>query len=191
MHEVLGQMDLANKAYERAARLEPSSGEVLISHGVFLGRWAASVAQTDRAAWRALRTNGEEKLRAGVVLLGNEAAEALFILGLYLGEERPRLPAAAQALEESYRLDPSNVRAIFNAGAARQQIGEVDAAERLYLKGLEDHPGNTDLRDAMITVFVQTERWEKASEWNQALRRELPGRSDLLERQAWIEQQMR
>ena len=190
MHEVLGQMDLASKAYERAERLEPSSPEVLMAHGTFLGRWAAAVAQSDVSVWRTRRIDAEQRLRAATVLLGADAAEALFILGLYLGEERPRLPSAAEALEESYRLDPSNVRAVFNAGAARQQIGELHEAERLYLLGLDDHPGNADLRDAMVTLYIQTQRWEQASEWNQAMRRDFPGRSELLERQAWIQQRL-
>ena len=63
--------------------------------------------------------------------------------------------------------------------------------ERLYLLGLDDHPGNADLRDAMVTLYIQTQRWEQASEWNQAMRRDFPGRSELLERQAWIQQETR
>ena len=52
-----------------------------------------------------------------------------FILGLYLGEERPRLPSAAEALEESYRLDRVQREGRFQRWSGRgQQIGELHEA---------------------------------------------------------------
>ena len=86
------------------------------------------------------------------------APRTLFLLGLYLGEERPRLADAAAALEAAWRLDPANVQAIYNAAVAVHQMGDMSGAERLYREGLTVHPQEINLRDALVTLLMQLER---------------------------------
>jgi Tfp pilus assembly protein PilF len=196
MHEVTGDMAAADQAYERAVRLAPDNADIATGYGLMLGRWANRVVQNpglDQTGptYRLLRTRGEAELARAVEIQGDNASRTLTLLGLYLGEERPRLPAAAAALDEAWRLDNSNRQAIFNAAISYHQMGEVQTAEARYRAGMARHPDFLDLKDAFITLLMQTDRWEEASELNQELRDAMPGQTQWLERQALIDSQIR
>ena len=191
MHEIKGEWEHADASYSRALRLAPRRVDILTGHGLMLGRWANRVLESDPARYRALRSRGEATLKEAVDAAGDEAAPPLFVLGLYLGEERPRLPDAAAALEASWRADSSNVQAIYNAAVAWHQMGDLRNAERLYLEGLSVYPEDAGLLDALVTLLMQADRWEEASERNQMLRKLQPGQTRLLERQALIDGQLR
>ena len=202
MREVTGDMAGADAAYEQAVRLAPDDSDIATGYGLMLGRWANRVAQgsvaderlqdgPSRPSYRTLRTRGEAELARAVEIQGDQASQALTLLGLYLGEERPRLPAAAAALDEAWRLDSSNRQAIFNAAVSYHQMGDVGTAEARYRAGMARHPEFLDLKDALITLLMQTDRWDEASRLNQELRDALPGQTRWLERQALIDSQIR
>ncbi len=213
MHEVTGEWEQADQSFARATRLAPENPDVATGHGLMLGRWANRVASSTRAgqsaddspSYRRLRERGEAELRRAVGLhdeLGSPnptISQAWLVLGLYLGEERPRLPAAAAALDEAWRLDRANRQAIFNAAVSWHQMGDVEQAEERYRDGIERHPTFLELMDALVTLMMQRERWEEASRLNQELREALnlqPGyraqyQTQWLERQAYIDSQLR
>lgn len=200
MHEIIGRMDLADLSFERAGRLAPDSPDIATGHGLMLGRWANRVAQarveTDGPDYRTLRTRGEEQLARAVRLHQQDGtdvstSQALMVLGLYLGEERPRLPAAAAALDQAWRLDETNQQALFNAAVSWHQMGDTAKAEERYRIGIERHPAFLDMKDALVTLLMQTDRWEEASRLNQELREAMPGQTRWLERQALIDSQLR
>lgn len=198
MYEVTGKWSMADASFVTALRLAPDRDDILTGHGLMLGRWANRIRQEDvnpstpdEQTYRALRLRGEEQLRSAVSLLGNDASQALTILGLYLGEERTRLPDAAAALDGAWRLDASNRQAIFNAAVSYHQMGDSRSAEERYRDGIERHPGYLDLKEGLIALLMQSDRWEEASELNQQLRAAIPGETRYLERQALIESQLR
>ena len=80
---------------------------------------------------------------------------------------------------------------MYNAAVAYHQMGDIARAEVLYREGLDVHAGNVGLQDALITLLMQSDRWEEASAMNQALRASRPGETQQLERQAYIESQLR
>ena len=190
MHEVLGEWFEAQGEFEIASRVAPENPDVLVAWGLFSGRWANAVSTANPARYRELRTHGEDALRGAVLMLGEDGSDALYMLGLFLGEERPRLPAAAAVLKESFRLDPENPRKAYNAALAHQQMEEYRDAEGLLLQALQLSPDDYQFRDALTILFMQTERWQEANESNDLLRQMQPERTDLAERGAYISAQI-
>jgi len=190
MHEILGDWNSAQASFRNAQRIAPENAEIMLASGLFSGRWANSIGMSDPARYRELRIEAEEALTAAVLLLGDQASEALYLLGLFLGEERPRLPAAASALQESFRLDPTNSRKAYNAAIAFQQMEEYVAAERLLLQALVITPLDGDIRGALTILYMQTQRWEDASRSNGHHLEVDPQSTELLERQAYIDSQI-
>ena len=169
-----------------ATRLGDERGDVFVSHGLFLGRWANAVGSANPERFRELRRAGEDALKAGVILMGDGATEALYLLGLFLSEERERLPGAASALRESFRLDPQGVRKAYNAGLAYQQIGERVQAESLLLAAFDLAPEDADVLDALSILYMQGENWTSALRFQELLSVVAPERTDLAEREVFI-----
>ena len=186
MYEVLGDRPAADRSFEEALRRTIQPAQVQTGRALMLGRWANSVGETDPEQYRELRQRGEMALRAALAADTTTAARTLFLLGLYLGEERPRLADAAAALEASWRLDKTDVQAVYNAAVAVHQMGDLAAAERLYREGLTVHPYETNLQDALVTLLMQVERWREAADENQSMVDRQPTDTRLLERQAYI-----
>ncbi len=198
MREITERMDQADLAFDRAGRLAPEAPDIAIAHGLMLGRWANRVGRASERGpggdYRSLRRRGEEKLAQAVMLQqesGTAAgtSQALATLGLYLGEERPRLPAAAAALDQAWRLDETNQRALLNAAISWHQMGDMDKAEERYRAGADRHPALLEFQDGLVVLLMQTDRWEEASALNLQLIQSLPDQTRWQERQALIDSQ--
>jgi len=200
LYEVTGSMEKTRQSFEQAQRMAPDNPDIATGFGLMLGRWANRMAQSEAedkwVAYRTLRTEGEEQLARAVSLQQESGtketlSETLTLLGLYLGEERPRLPAAAEVLDYAWRQDATNRQALYNAAVSWHQVGDTDAAEERYRLGMERHPDTFDFADGLIVLLMQTDRWEEASAVNTSLLAALPGQTQWLERQALIDTQRR
>lgn len=197
MHEVTGEWREADQAFLDAARLAPERADIRTGYGLMLGRWANRIIRqqettsTGEVSYRELRRRGEEQLREAVSMLDEEASQALMILGLYLGEERERLPDAASALDAAWELDATNRQALYNAAVSYHQMADLRTAEARYRTGIDRYPDDLDFKEGLVALLMQTDRWEEASEINQQMRVAMPGQTRYLERQAMIESQLR
>jgi Tfp pilus assembly protein PilF len=197
MYEVTGEWSAADASFQDAARLASDRPDVLTGHGLMLGRWAnrilGSPAQGENsdAVYKEIRERGEGQLRRAVSLEGTGASQTLLILGLYLGEQRERLADAASALDASWELDPTNRQARYNAAVSHHQMGDLRVAEERYRSGMSMHPQDLAFKEGLMALLMQEDRWQEASVLNQQMRREVPGETRYLERQAMIESQLR
>ncbi|MFT4704800.1 MAG: Tfp pilus assembly protein PilF [Bradymonadia bacterium] len=89
-------------------------------------------------------------------------------IGHYNAQE---VPIAIRELNHSLELNPENVDALYLLGFIYQGRRDYEEAERLYTIALSLADERHDIRNALGTVYLETERWEAAEELFRALTR--------------------
>jgi predicted CXXCH cytochrome family protein len=159
-----GQLEKAEQAYRMALRLDPQ----------FIPARMNLAMQYDQQG----RKQESEKLLLEVTKISPEFAEGFYSLGLLVAEDPDRLAEAAAHLEKAAELDSLNARMKYNAGLARQQLGDFDAAERLLTSAAQMQPETPEFLHALAILYAQQRRWPKALAAAQQLAQRFPLRPD-------------
>ncbi len=147
IHASTGRLDLAEKAYRTAIRLDP----------YFLPA-QANLAQLYAGIGR--NAEAEKVLRDAIQRTPREG-ELHYSLGLLLSEEA-RLDLAAAHLGQAAELLPGRARVHYNHGLALQQLGRLEEAEVALLEAHRIDPRDPEIIHAVAVLYVQQGRWEQA-----------------------------
>lgn len=101
-------------------------------------------------------------------------ADTHYSLRLLLAEDKDRLEEAAKELAEAVRLAPNNARMHYNYGVALQQLGKTDQAEQSYRAAYKLAPQVPDYLSALVSLYTQQERWDRALKCAEELVRRQP-----------------
>ena len=117
-------------------------------------------------------------------------AEASYMLGLLLAESEELLPRAAELLTRASDLDSTDARAAYNAGLARQRLGNSAEAERLLLRAYRLEPEQIDYLNALSIFYGQQERWREAVRFTDSLLVRLPQNPEFIQRRRFLEEHL-
>jgi len=184
MYENLNNADGAQKEFETMVRIDSTSANLWLELALFRGREAGRRRTVDPASYQEWRNSAEQAFKSAAMLESPLRSDILYMFGLFLADDRPRMPDAANVLKEASRLDPDHPRKAYNAGLAFQQLGVAPDAEALLRRAVK--AGDLNANDALIILFMQNERWDEAQILNDQLITDSPNRTELLERRAYI-----
>lgn len=85
------------------------------------------------------------------------AGRAHYSLGLLLAESPENLAKAAEHLQKSADLDPTNDRALYNLGLAYQHLGRWEDAERA-LRGAHERAPSVDDYEYALAIFLAQQK---------------------------------
>jgi Flp pilus assembly protein TadD len=144
----LGDSDGSLRALERAVAADPADAGAafLLGNTYFAtGRLEDALREFERARASGLRT---------AELLGKKAAAEA---------ELGRPEAAIETLRELLRLEPENASAQNHLGYLLSDLGrDLDEAERLVMRAIEQHPENPFFRDSLGWVYFRKGDYEGA-----------------------------
>ncbi len=135
-----GDLDAAQRQYERAAALAPDQPEALINVGGMLakrGRYEGAIAEYDRA-----------------LAVRPDYPPALFGIGsalLFKGD-----PAAARPwLERAIAADPEYAQAQYHLGLALEKLKDPEGARRAYAAAIAADPEDADSLYNLGTLYLK------------------------------------
>jgi tetratricopeptide (TPR) repeat protein len=146
-YKLLGNLDRAKKAFEKAALLQAEFADPLNYLGMLL-RQEGSLEQAEMAFATAISR------RPGY-------AEALFNMGALM-QDQNRFEDARAHYQLALRAKPSYVQAINNLGTVLDDLGDHGAAERTYRQGLEISPETPELYVSLGSCLRQQAKYREA-----------------------------
>jgi len=147
LHQQLGQLERAERAYQSALRLVPSSVPVRIN-----------LADLYREQNR--DQEGETLLRQALVISPDDG-DVYHSLGLLLVRQK-RYQEAVEALGRAARLRPDRWRYSYILAVALQETGQVTSALETLKNAHDRHPGNLELLMLLTTLNRDNGRLEDA-----------------------------
>jgi tetratricopeptide (TPR) repeat protein len=160
-HANQGDAPAALGAYATALRLDPEFVPARVNRAMLydeLGRKEEAAKDLRRA-----------------IELEPDVAEMHYSLGLLLAEDAATLDEAAGHLAEAVRLAPDHARMRYNYGLALQHLDKADEAEEQLRRAFELSPGEIDVLHALVILYAQQERWDRALAGAEELVRRQPG----------------
>jgi Flp pilus assembly protein TadD len=148
LNQNLGNEMAARSAYEHARQLEPT----FVPARFNLAMLDALTSRPEQA---------EAEFRE-VMRIAPELPQAAYSLGLLLAEDPDRLEESAELLKTAARAAPENPRFQFNAGLSAQHLGRHREAESFLRRAVNLRPGDSEFRNALTILYVQSERWVDA-----------------------------
>ena len=147
LHQQLGELEEAERAYQKALSMVPSSVPVRIN-----------LADLYREQNR--DEEGEQLLRQALVISPDDG-DVYHSLGLLLIRQK-RYPEAVQALERAAQLRPDRWRYSYILAVALQETGQVPRALETLKKAYDRHPDNLELLMLLATLNRDNGRLEEA-----------------------------
>jgi tetratricopeptide (TPR) repeat protein/Zn finger protein HypA/HybF involved in hydrogenase expression len=185
MFESLGNLKEAESEFQLAVSIDSTRSEMWLEVALFQGRRAGALKLTDPAGYKTFRQQAEFSFGKAAFKPGPIRSDALYMFGLFLADDKTRLPDAAAVLAESARLDSNHPRKAYNAGLAYQQLGNEAKAEGLLRSAWA--LGSEDAREALVILFMQNNRWSEAKALNQEILDADPANTEANERGAFIQ----
>ena len=177
-YQNLAQPDRAKQEYQTAIRMNPDFYQARHNLAMLCG---VRGEKTEAVEQFRKAIESERKLLAELeqhALDATELTVALadthYSLGLLLAEDKDRLEEAAKELAEAVRLSPNNARMHYNYGVALQQLGKADQAEQAYRAAYKLAPRVPDYLSALVSLYTQQERWDRALKCAEELVRRQP-----------------
>lgn len=154
-----GDPKVAEAEYRAALRLDPGFQPARINLATLLSRTGQSAEA--------------EALLREALARAPEDGEIHYSLALLLAE-MGRLDEAERELREAAARLPGRPRIRYNHALALQQLGRIEEAEAELLALHEADPKATDVLRALVTLYAQTQQWERALPHARALVEILP-----------------
>ncbi len=174
-YEKLGEDAKAREAYRQALERDPYFHPARMNLAYLLNRQG-----NNREAIEQLKE---------VTRREPEFGQAWYSLALLLAEEN-RLEESISYFDKASERMPGNSRVHYNQAIAMQTAGRLEEAKASYRRALELEPENPDYLYGLITLYYQSEEYEKALEQTKILDRIQPGSSQIEELIRQIENQL-
>ncbi len=146
-YKLMGSLDEAKLAFERASKLQVKFADPLNHLGVLY----MQEGKTERA----------ETAFLAAISRHSNYAEAHYNLGVLLGEVN-RLPEAREHYQLALKAKPDYVQAINNLGTVLDDLGEHKAAEKFYRQGIVNSPNTPELYCSLGLCLRQQGKYSEA-----------------------------
>lgn len=140
IYDLLGEPQLAEDSFRRAAQMDPRNGSVLHNHGWYLCR-KQRYAEADALLDRAL------SLPSSVA-----PSKTLLVKGVCL-MRNGRMGDAEKTLARAYEQDPSNPAAAFNLARALYANGNFERA-RFYIRRVNNVPDQSNPESLWLGIRI-------------------------------------
>jgi predicted CXXCH cytochrome family protein len=155
-----GKTDEAVASYQRAIKLDPH----------FVGAYA-NLADALRVQGK--DKDGEEVLRRGIALVP-QAAGLHHALGLLLVRKGDKT-GGVEELGRAVQLDPRNGRYVYVYAIGLQSTGRLDDALAALAAADKDHPYDSDILGALVSLNLEAGRTEPVLPYARKLAEMMPG----------------
>jgi len=176
LHQQLGELEEAERAYQRALSLVPSSVPVRIN-----------LADLYREQNR--EEEGEKLLRQALVI-SPDNGDVYHSLGLLL-VRRKRYQEAVEALERAAQLRPDRWRYSYVLAVALQETGQVSSALETLKNAHDRHPDNIEVLMLLTTLTRDNGTLEEAILYANKLIERVPDNAMFLQLLAQLEAALR